>query len=61
MLIHKHGKELIDSLLSDGIIVDWREPNIIRLAPAPLYNSFADITKFSEKCKEHCIRLFTNK
>jgi kynureninase len=61
MLIHKHGKELMESLLSDGIIVDWREPNIIRLAPAPLYNSFADITKFSEKCKEHCIRLFTNK
>ena len=61
MLIHKHGKQLIDSLLSDGIIVDWREPNIIRLAPAPLYNSFADITKFSEKFKEHCIRLFTTK
>lgn len=61
MLIHKHGKELIDSLLSYGIIVDWREPNIIRLAPAPLYNSFADITKFSEKFKEHCIRLFANK
>lgn len=60
MLIHKHGKQLIDSLLSDGIIVDWREPNIIRLAPAPLYNSFADITKFSEKFKEHCIRLFTS-
>jgi kynureninase len=61
MLIHKHGKQLIDSLLSDGIIVDWREPNIIRLAPAPLYNSFADITKFSEKFKEHCTRLFTTK
>jgi len=30
-------------LMSEGITVDWREPNVIRFAPAPLYNSFEDV------------------
>ena len=58
MLLHRNGKELIERLIDDGIIVDWREPNIIRMAPAPLYNSFADIEQFAQRFRQHCIDLF---
>jgi kynureninase len=58
LLFHEHGKALIDKLLTDGIIVDWREPNIIRLAPAPLYNTFSDVHEFVNRFGKHCIDLF---
>ncbi|WP_231424419.1 MULTISPECIES: kynureninase [Pedobacter] len=37
------GKEIFDGLVDYGILGDWREPNVIRLSPIPLYNSFEDI------------------
>lgn len=45
---HGRGKELYDFLLENGVMVDWREPNVIRMAPVPIYNSFADIFKFGQ-------------
>jgi kynureninase len=45
---HGRGKELYDFLAENGVMVDWREPNVIRLAPVPMYNSFADIYKFGQ-------------
>jgi kynureninase len=33
-------------LTKQGVIADWREPNVIRVAPVPLYNSFDDVYKF---------------
>ena len=43
----KNGnKELFDSITEKGVIADWREPDVIRLAPIPLYNSFKDVFNF---------------
>lgn len=46
MLMLQKGKEVYDKLMSNGIYVDWREPNVIRLAPVPLYNTFEEVWKF---------------
>jgi kynureninase len=41
-------KQLVKDLAERGIVVDWREPNVIRMAPVPLYNSFEDIYTFGK-------------
>ena len=43
LLTDSKGKALFDHLFNSNIIADWREPNVIRIAPAPLYNSFEDV------------------
>ncbi len=43
-----NGKELHKKLFEKGVICDWREPDVIRIAPVPLYNTFEDISKFVE-------------
>lgn len=40
-----NGKEIFNLLSEAGVITDWREPNVIRMAPVPLYNSFEDVWK----------------
>jgi len=45
-------KSLHTKLTEAGVISDWREPDVIRVAPAPLYNSFEDVFHFSEKLKK---------
>lgn len=47
-IAHGYGKSLFDKLTSEGVISDWREPNAIRMAPVPLYNSYEDIYRFGE-------------
>lgn len=43
----KNGnKALFDAITARGVIADWREPDVIRVAPVPLYNSFMDVYKF---------------
>ncbi|MAP79747.1 MAG: kynureninase [Aequorivita sp.] len=44
-------KSLHTKLTTAGVISDWREPDVIRIAPTPLYNSFEDVYKFSEILK----------
>lgn len=41
-----HGKELFSTLSAAGVVADWREPNVIRMAPVPLYNSYSDVAAF---------------
>jgi kynureninase len=38
---------VFNELQKNGVIADWREPNVIRMAPVPLYNSFEDIQRFA--------------
>jgi kynureninase len=46
IVAHGHGKPLLEKMMAQGIVPDWREPNVIRCAPVPLYNSFEDIWRF---------------
>lgn len=41
-----HGKSVFEYLVKNGVILDWREPNVIRVAPVPLYNSFVEVVEF---------------
>jgi len=45
-------KNLHTQLTESGVISDWREPDVIRVAPVPLYNTFEDVFKFIERFKE---------
>jgi kynureninase len=51
IIAHGYGKQLFDQLMSKGVVVDWREPNVIRMAPVPLYNSFMDVYEFGQILK----------
>ena len=42
-------ENIMDKLRYEGIIADWREPNVIRIAPVPLYNSFMDCYEFVKR------------
>ena len=43
------GRELCDGLVAQGVIGDWREPDIFRVAAIPLYNSYQDVYRFVER------------
>jgi kynureninase len=45
-------KELHTQLTKSGVISDWREPDVIRVAPAPLYNSYQDVFEFVQRLKK---------
>ena len=51
VFLHGEGRALFDYLMARGVITDWREPNVIRLAPAPLYCSYSDMFQFGEILK----------
>ena len=53
LIAHGHGKELFNKLTEQGVICDWREPNVFRCAPVPLYNSFEDVYRFGEILKRY--------
>jgi kynureninase len=46
ILMHGYGREVFNYLQENGVFADWREPNVIRIAPVPLYNSFLDCYEF---------------
>ncbi|MGB5238949.1 MAG: kynureninase [Flavobacteriaceae bacterium] len=55
VLLHGEGRSLFEYLMKEGVIVDWREPNVIRLAPAPFYCSFEDMYRFGQILKNGII------
>lgn len=48
LLFDERGKEIYEELTKNGVIADWREPNVIRIAPVPLYNTYEDVYRFYE-------------
>ncbi len=55
LLFSKDGKKIFETLTKNGVIADWREPNVIRIAPVPMYNSFEDCYRFYEILKEKVV------
>jgi kynureninase len=45
--MHKNGKAHFEALTKQGVMTDWREPNVIRIAPVPMYNSFEELFVFA--------------
>ena len=48
ILTEGSGKELFNKMTEQGVVADWREPNVIRVAPVPIYNSFTDVFNFGQ-------------
>ena len=46
ILMKSNGKKVFDNLTKKGVIADWREPDVIRIAPVPLYNTFEEVFMF---------------
>ncbi len=55
VIAHGLHRALFDKLTAKGVMIDWREPNVMRMAPVPLYNSFDDVCRFGEILRE-CLR-----
>ena len=49
---HGQGRSLFEYLMKNGVVTDWREPNVIRFAPVPLYCSFEDMYDFGQILKK---------
>jgi kynureninase len=52
---HSRGRRVLDRLTQTGVICDWRDPDVIRVAPVPLYNGFEEVFTFSE-CLAQALR-----
>jgi len=57
VFLHGQGRSLFDYLMQNGVITDWREPNVIRLAPAPFYCSYEDMYEFGQILKQGILTL----
>ena len=53
ILVHEHPNELFGKLEAAGVKCDFREPNIIRAAPTPHYNTFHEVWRFARILTEH--------
>ena len=48
----ERGRDLFDFLATRGVLGDWREPDVIRISPVPLYNTHADVLRFARTVRE---------
>jgi len=55
ILVQKKGEELFQKISEAGFVADWRSPNVIRIAPVPLYNSFEEIYTFADFLSGICV------
>jgi kynureninase len=53
IVAHEHPKELFQELQAGGVKCDFREPNVIRVAPTPLYNTFHEVWRFAQILVAH--------
>ena len=53
ILAHEHPKQLHEELVAADVKCDFREPNVIRVAPTPLYNTFHQVWRFTKILAEH--------
>jgi kynureninase len=53
ILAHEHPKELLKELETANVKCDFREPNVIRVAPTPLYNTFHEVWRFARILAQH--------
>lgn len=49
--VRSKNRRILEDLIANGVTVDWREPDVIRVAPVPLYNTFSEIFEFSQILK----------
>lgn len=49
---NENGKKLYEKISEQGVIADWREPDVIRVAPVPLYNTFTEVYRFAQLLKQ---------
>jgi kynureninase len=52
LLVKHNARHVFEQLMQNGIFADWREPDVIRVAPVPLYNTFTEVFNFSEVMKK---------
>jgi kynureninase len=52
IIAHGMGRDFYNALTRNGVFCDWRNPNVVRLAPVPLYNSFEDVWRFGQAVEQ---------
>ena len=56
ILMNRDGRKVFDKIMKAGVSADWREPDVIRVAPVPLYNTFEEVFRFSDIFKKALVK-----
>jgi kynureninase len=54
--MRKNGQDVFNKLIKSGVVADWREPSVIRIAPAPLYNTFEEVYTFVKRFQKALLK-----
>lgn len=55
LMVH-NGRAVFGHLSNEGVFADWREPDVIRVAPVPLYNTFEEVWQFGQILLQACLK-----